>query len=374
MALDFEREGLLEGLEGDARAARLDLLERLHDDGFSLEELKQATAERRLALLPVDRALGGNETRYTPDELAQESGLDPELLDRLWRALGMALPPRDEPAFTDTELEAARAVKRFRDAGLPDDGIVEITRVMSQGLARVAATTATVFGQAYLRPGDSELELALRYAELSKHLIPQVGPVLQNVFSIQQRHIVRQAVIEQAELETGTLQNAENMTVCFADIVDFTKLGERAPVTEVGSIADRLTEMASEVAGGPVRLVKTIGDAVMLVSREPQPLLDGALDLVAAADAAGEDFPPLRAGLACGESLSRAGDWYGRPVNLASRITDFARPSSVVAAKELRDAIDDGAYAWSFAGKQRLKGIRGETALFRVRRRESGGG
>jgi adenylate cyclase len=132
-------------------------------------------------------------------------------------------------------------------------------------------------------------------------------------------------------------------------------------------LVDRLGELGAGVAKRPVRLIKLIGDAAMLVSPEPSALLDAALELVAAGEAEGGDFPPLRAGVAYGAALNRGGDWYGRPVNLASRLTAVARPSSVLASQELRDVVGKEAYRWSFAGQRHLKGVRGETRLFRVR-------
>ena len=116
-----------------------------------------------------------------------------------------------------------------------------------------------------------------------------------------------------------------------------------------------------------MRLVKTIGDAVMLASPEPEPLLGVGLKLIDAADADGEDLPQLRAGAAWGPALLRAGDWYGRPVNLASRITSIARPGSLVSDAALRDSAA-GAFSYSFAGERRLKGIREPVRLYRVRR------
>ena len=115
----------------------------------------------------------------------------------------------------------------------------------------------------------------------------------------------------------------------------------------------------------PVRLVKTIGDAAMLVATEPDPLLDAVLGLV---DDSAEDPEGLllRGGIAAGEALQRAGDWYGRPVNLASRLTAFARRGSVVATGEVREAAR-GEYQWSFAGNRRFKGVGGEVAVYRVR-------
>jgi len=107
----------------------------------------------------------------------------------------------------------------------------------------------------------------------------------------------------------------------------------------------------------------------MLVSTEPRALLDATLDLVEAADEQGEEFPQLRAGIAHGEALARAGDWFGRPVNLASRITNRARPGSVLVTEEFRNALGEDGYQWTrLPGRHRLKGISGEIELYRVRR------
>jgi adenylate cyclase len=105
----------------------------------------------------------------------------------------------------------------------------------------------------------------------------------------------------------------------------------------------------------------------MLSSTELEPLLDTSLALLDAADAEGEEFPQLRAGMAVGAALSRAGDWFGRPVNLASRITQVARPGSLLAEREVRESAPE-AYRWSYAGERRLRGIRDPVALFRARR------
>ena len=112
-------------------------------------------------------------------------------------------------------------------------------------------------------------------------------------------------------------------------------------------------------------MVKSIGDAAMLVSDDADCLLAAALELVEAVEGEGDRFPSVHAGLALGEALPRGGDWYGHPVNLASRITDFAMPGSVVAAAEVREATD-GNYDWSRIGRRRLKGIKENVELFRV--------
>jgi adenylate cyclase len=115
--------------------------------------------------------------------------------------------------------------------------------------------------------------------------------------------------------------------------------------------------------------VKTIGDAAMLVAPEAPPVLDTVLDLV---EGSREDDtrPLLRGGVAAGEAIPRAGDWYGRPVNLAARLTSFARRGSVVTSREVREAASDG-YDWSAAGRRRIKGVRDEVEVYRVRSRSA---
>ncbi len=369
MAIDFQAEGLLDGLDGPAREARLELLERLASDGYELEELRDAALAGRLPLVAVERALGGGVPRYTQAEVAERSGLDSDFLQRLWRALGMAVGDPSERAFTDADLEAAERVKAFRDAGLDDGRILELSRVMGRSMYGVAAAINEVFAETFRRPGDDELSLALRYAEASRELVPMIGPVLEHILLVQQRGLIDQAAVAGTALGEGRLTDSEEVAVCFADLVDFTKLGESVAPAELGAVADRLEELAGDVAEPPVRLIKTIGDAVMLQSSDTDELLAAALAIVEAADAEGEGFPQLCAGLARGEALSRAGDWYGSPVNLASRITDIARPGSVLVDGAVKDAVQRD-FRFSFAGGRRIKGVDGEVKLFRARKPE----
>src|SRR5262249_50376443 len=148
------------------------------------------------------------------------------------------------------------------------------------------------------------------------------------------REAISQAVVTEAEIAAGR-PTTDEVTIAFADLVGFTRLGEQLEIDAIGEMTDPLFELASDVARPPVRLVKMIGDAAMFASRDPVPVLDSVLRLV---DAAGTDeIPQLRAGVSSGAALSRGGDWYGRPVNLASRITGFARPDSVVASQSVKD-------------------------------------
>jgi adenylate cyclase len=361
VGIDFESEGLLDGAAD--REARLELLRTLEQEGFTLDELREAAAQDRLALLPVERVLAGEGKLYTREELAEETGLEPDFLDEAGRALGVPIREPGERTITEEELELSRSAKVLLDAGLPRESFLELTAVMSRSMANIAASFSSTFGEALLQPGDTERDLGLRYAEALRNLGPLAAPTLQQMFNLRMREQMRQAVIGQAELQSGKLPGAQEITVGFVDIVGFTRFGEEAEPDDVGTVVRRFERAVSECAEEPVRLVKTIGDAAMLVSPEPAPLVDAVLTLV---ERSQEDAPLLRGGVALGQGLPRAGDWYGRPVNLASRLTSFARRGSVVTSKEVRDAAGDG-YEWSAAGSRRFKGVRGSVDVFRVR-------
>jgi adenylate cyclase len=365
--MDFAAEGLLDGIEDEAaRADRIALLEHLLAEGVSPEELKQAVAEDRLVLLEVERGLGT--ARYTAPEVAERAGLELEQMLRYRQALGLPRPAPDERVLTDSDVEALRLVHDAQAAGLPQEGMIEVTRVLGEGLSRAAATLRPLVREAFLRPEIGERELSERYAAISAHLGPQLGAVMEHILGMHLRDQLRNDAIGRAELASGQVAGATAVTVAFADLVGFTKLGERIPAEELGAIAGRLVELTSEAAHGPVRLVKTIGDAAMLVSPEPAPLVEAASALVEAAEHEGEGFPRLRTGLASGAALNRGGDWYGSPVNLASRITDVARPGSVLVDAATREAVaDDPHWRFSALPPRRLKGVEGTVPLYRAR-------
>jgi adenylate cyclase len=363
--IDFEAEGLLDGLEGEQRAERLALLQQLTEQGVPLNELRRTTATGTVMFLPADRVIVGDR-RYTANRVAELAGVDAEFLIAARRAMGLPIPEPDDPVYTDTELESAHRIKIGRAAGISDEETLALLRVLGRSMSQAAESLRALPLKLVLEPGLSEAELAQRYATAVEHLYPLVDPMIASILTLHLRHTTQSEVISALERTGGELPGSREVAVCFADLVGFTRLGEEVPADELGRLAVRLEELATEAAEPPVRLVKTIGDAAMLASPEPAPLVGAALRLIDAADAEGADFPQLRAGAALGAALPRAGDWFGRPVNLASRITAVARPSSLLADRALHDSAEQ-AYRWSFAGERRLKGIRGPVGLFRAR-------
>ncbi len=364
--IDFATEGLLDGLQGEERADRVALLRYLEADGVPLAELRRATATGTLMFLPAEGVIAGGE-RYTAAQVCELAGVDLAFLIERRRAMGLPIPEPDEAAYGDADVTLAEMAHAGRAAGIPDEDNLELLRVLGRGLSQAAEALRAVPLKLALQPGISEHELALRYAEATAQLYPLLDPLVSNLLALHLRHATQSEVISAIERSGGQLPGSREVTVCFADLVGFTRLGEEVAPDELGRLAVRLEALASDVAEPPVKLVKTIGDAAMLASAEPEPLLEAALDLLDAAEAEGEELPQLRAGMAVGLALSRSGDWFGRPVNLASRITSIARPGSLLAAREVRESAPEN-YSWSYAGERRLRGIREPVALYRARR------
>jgi adenylate cyclase len=360
--MDFAAAGLLDELDGEDRSAREHLLERLVEEGYTIEELKSAVKEDRLPLLLVERVLGG---RYSSNELAERTGLPAAQMLRIRRLLGLPEASPDDVVFGEEEAKAAESTRLFLDAGLGEEAIAEITRVLGEGMARLAATTAAAFVDAFLEPGDSEDEVAQRFATVAEQLIPAIDPVLIAAYKQHLAEAVRRGMLSRAERESGEAGGAQDITVCFVDMVGFTRLGAEIEAQELGSLATRMAELATDVTEPPVRLVKTIGDAAMFVSPDAGAVVSVALSLIEAVQAA--ELPSLRAGVAMGAALQRAGDYYGHAVNLASRVTGVARPDSVLCTEQVRDQAPDR-FDWSFARRHKLKGMPETLPLFRARR------
>jgi adenylate cyclase len=355
-------------LTGQAARERAELIDWLLVNGFSAERIGAAFVP---ALLPAHRFIGDDGTRATLAEVAESSGVPEDLLRRLHRAVGLpSSEGPDAPALSRADAEAVVRAKAFLDMGFDADEVVAVVRVLAEGLGRAAEAMRMAALRAVLRPGSTELQLARAFEHLGAELTPVVGPMITDLLYMQLRHSFETEAVSLAERATGSLPGAGRVAVAFADLVGFTELGETVPPELLERTANRLTELAHDVVSAPVRYVKSIGDAVMFVSSHSGDLLDVVMDLMIRAAAL--DLPRLRVGIASGWAVSHAGDWYGHPVNLASRLAGAARPGVVVTDEEVAaDLAWRGDLAWTPLGAYPLKGVNGDVRLTSVIRRSS---
>ena len=366
-ALDVEASGLLDGLEGSARAERAELIPWLLERGITVEQIRNSYQPM---LLSSRRLLGDDGAMVSAREVSESHGIDLDLLQRIQHASG--LPRVEDPdaaVHVRVDAEAAAFAQKFIDLGFSPDQIVLVVQVLTEGLTRAADVMRYAALAAVSEPGVSELDVAKRSEALVLEVAPLLGPMITDMLRLQLRHMMEtEAVTANERAEGIPLPGAREITIAFADLVGFTRLGEVVPPQDLEKLAHRLTDLAREVAAPPVRYVKSIGDEVMLVSSDATAMLEALLELVGATEAI-DDFPRLRTGVATGLAVSRAGDWFGSPVNLASRVTSAARPGAILVAESTREAIgDDEGFAWSFAGARHFKGIKDEVKLFRARR------
>jgi adenylate cyclase len=237
-----------------------------------------------------------------------------------------------------------------------------VARVLSLGMSHTADAVRRLVGNALLRPGDSEYTVGVRYAEAVDQLTPLVAPLLAAEFRARLLDGIRGHLITEAEREAGELNDTHEVAVAFADLVNYTRLGERLAPEDMGQIAGRLVEISARTAARPVALVKTIGDAAMFVSPEVEPLIGTLNTVVTSIEQQGPDFPSVRVGVAYGPATNRAGDWFGSTVNLASRITDAARPGRILATEEVRARAPD--QEWK--RKRRLRNLKGISDRIRL--------
>jgi adenylate cyclase len=315
---------------------------------------------------PIQRLVRFPRPTFDPTEVCEVAGVDRDVGDALWRALGFPDVPEGVVAYTD---EDARAL-RLAAEGL--DGLGPVQR--EEGL-RLMLQEARVLSAHLAALAETELDAmpALRSRGLRKHLIDEaverglersdLGWLINYALRRQLDAVARR----HSTTVTDADGRAERLAVAFVDLSDFTALSDRTELDDLGALMTRFESLAFDVvAEAPGRVVKLIGDEVMFVCPDSPTGARAALEILEGC--AGQDLPPARAGLAEGELLRQAGDYFGPPVNRASRITRAAAPDTVVVDDVVRAGLREAPdLKLEAIGDRQLKGL-GPTPLWRVTR------
>jgi adenylate cyclase len=348
-----------------AAVAQARIVARLRDRGHSLDEIRAATDSGRLAFGFIEELMPSQEPTHTLAEAAAETGLEPALIERLFLSMGFNATAIDH--LSDDDLALLRDVAAVLAAGFPLVALLQLVRVYGQALAQIADAEVRLFHlyvhEPLMREGVPGLQVGEEMEQLARELVPLASPIMDRVHQRFLAHFVEQDVVGhmEADLEDATLDLGRlRVAVAFADLAGYTRLTEEAGEEEAVDAVERFIEDVEVTLPDDARVIKTIGDEVMVVGSDAAALVDWAVGfqrLVA-------DRRPLpRIGLHYGLTLYRDGDYYGREINLAARVAARAAGGEVLVTRAVIDLAGPN-LEFERIGEVRLKGFGYATELF----------
>jgi adenylate cyclase len=330
----------------------------LRKRGASDAEIENASRGRYLTLLVLDRGIVEGARRYTAREIAAAAGTDVATTRAIWRAIGFPDIPDEVRAFTESDLRTLRAfVARFDHPWLVDwsmDRALSQARVASSSLARIADSIIDDVARSLRsvrETGATDEEVAALLAERAD--FEGAARLIEHAFRLQLRSAMWRRLAGN-DPAIGTVEGA----VGFVDLVGYTALAAELEDEGLADLVQRFVDLAHDTvvaAGG--RIVKTIGDEVMFVTDTVGTAAWIAVQL--SERSVGDDLlPETRAGIAAGHLVAREGDYFGPVVNLAARLTELARPGTVLAPSEIGAALEhDPRFAVRRASSRRVRDI-----------------
>jgi adenylate cyclase len=366
------RDGIVPLADGQwtpAAIAQARIVARLRERGHSLAELRAAVETGRLAYGYLEELFPAAQRTRTLAEAAEECGLEPALIERIWTAAGFSTDSLEH--IDEEDMQLLRYMATVLDAGFPLVAFLQLVRVYGQAVAQIADAEVKLFHlyvhEPLMREGVPGLRMAEEMSGLAAELLPLASPIMDRLHQRSLQHFVEQDVVGHLETEgEGAELGRVRVAIAFADLAGYTRLTEEAGEEEAVDIVERFVEAVEETLPDDARVIKTIGDEVMVVGADPAALVDWAVGF----QVLSAGLRPLpRIGVHAGPALYRDGDYYGRSVNLASRVGARAAGGEVLVTRPVVEA--SGRHlAFEEIGEVKLKGFREATALFLAARRE----
>ncbi len=260
-------------------------------------------------------------------------------------------------------------VAKVLEAGLPLVALLQLVRVYGKAMARVADAEVRLFHlyvhEPLMRSGATGLETADEMLELTRRLLPLSSPVMDHVHQRYLQHFVEQDVVGHMETDldgdTGDLGRMR-VAIAFADLAGYTRLTEEAGELEAVDAVERFVKAVEGSLPDDARVIKTIGDEVMIVGSEPAALTGWAVEF----QRLQEERNQPRIAVHYGAALYRDGDYYGRDVNIASRVAARAAGGDVLVTRPVVERARDG-LEFDRIAEVRLKGFTESTEVFIAR-------
>lgn len=376
------REGLVPQYEGvwtPAAASHVRIVARLRERGHTVRKIREASQSGKLAFGYIDELVPSSESRYSLEEAAREIGLEPALIERLVGAMGQNALRTDQ--FSEEDLEVLRYGAEVLAAGLPLPALLQLVRVYGQAMARVADAEVRLFHlylhEPLMREGVPGVEVASAMEGMTREMLPFAVPFINYLHGRLLGYFVEQDVIGHIESDLGDggagqpdgagHEGRMRVAIAFADLAGYTKLTEEAGEARAVDAVERFVEVVEQTLPIDARVIKTLGDEVMVVGADAVALTGWAVGLGAQL---GGSAPAPRIGIHRGVALYRDGDYYGREVNRAARVVARAAGGEVLVTSPVVDAAarQDG-LEFELIGEVVLKGFNHPTELFLARAR-----
>ena len=343
------RSGVIPQLDGDiddwpaSAVAHARIVGRLRERGHSLERIREATSQGRLAYGYIEDLFPAREGERSIEDVAAETGLEPSLIERLWTSLG--LPSEALENLSEEDVQALQYIASVLDAGFPLVAFLQLTRVYGQALSQIADAEARLFHlyvhEPLMRDGVPGLQMAEEMENLAGDLLPLASPIMDYVHQRFLQHFVEQDMVGHMEMDLGEGEALDELgrvrvAIAFADLAGYTRYTEEEGEEEALSFVERFIDSVAETLPDGARIVKTIGDEVMIVGQDPRTMCEWAVGF----QALNAERPAPRIGLHCGAAIYRDGDYFGREVNLAARVVARARGSEVLITDAVREFVE----------------------------------
>jgi adenylate cyclase len=344
----------------EAAVSHARIVARLRERGHRLEHIRRASEEGRLAYGYIEALFGGDgEPERSLKEAADDTGLEPALIERFWTSIG--LPASELESLSDEDLEALRYVASVLAAGFPLVAFLQLCRVYGHALSQIADAEVRLFHlyvhEPLMREGVPGLQMAEEMEGLARDLLPLASPLMDFVHRRYLQHFVEQDVVGhmETELEDEDVDLGRvRVALAFADLAGYTRFTEEEGEEEALSSVERFVEAVTHTLPEDARVVKTIGDEVMVVGNDIAALVDWAVGFVLLFD----ERPEPRIGVHWGTTLYRDGDYFGREVNLASRVVARARGGEVLVTDAVVEVVKSAAHLrFEPIGEVKLKGF-----------------
>jgi adenylate cyclase len=353
-----------------AAVATARIVARLRDRGHSLASIRRAAETGRLAFGYIEDLFPADEGEHTFEDAARETGLEPALIERVWQSVGF--PSGDRASISDDDLQLLRYIAAVLAAGFPLVAFLQLVRVYGQALAQMADAEVRLFHlyvhEPLMRDGVGGLEMAEEMEGLARELLPLSSPIMDHLHQRFLQHFVEQDVIGhmEADLEDEALELGRlRVAIAFADLAGYTRMTEEAGEEEALTAVERFVQAVEDTLPDDARIIKTIGDEVMVVGSDPAALTGWAVGF----QDRHFERPLPRIGIHYGETLYRDGDYYGREVNQAARVAARAAGGEVLVTRPVVEAAGRE-IEFDPIGQVRLKGFAHVTELFLARHAE----